>query len=183
MKKGRHIILALVLLGFAIPMVASHGDENISKAEELIRQKVPCQELSDEQLELIGDYYMEQMHQGDAHAKMDAMMGGENSESLRDMHMRMAKAFYCGEHQAMAGMKGMMNMSGEKMRMMCMNSGGPSAHHSSGGGNMQGMMSGAMMGGMGGAASLLWLVYLAVASFVFSVIFWWSKNLVGANKR
>jgi len=35
-------------------------------------------------------------------------MGGEGSESLRQMHINMGLSFYCGEHKAMSG--GMMNM-------------------------------------------------------------------------
>ena len=112
MKKTIFTIAVLSLLMAAL--VTAHGEEGFAAAEELIDSKVPCSELSEEQLELIGDYYMEQMHPGEAHEQMDAMMGGEGSESLRLMHIRMAQSFYCGEHQMMG--PGMMNqMMGSNM--------------------------------------------------------------------
>jgi len=86
--------------------------------------------LTEEQLEAIGDYYMEQMHPGEAHELMDKMMGGEGSESLRQMHVTMAKRLYCNEDAG--GMMG----SGQTMGMMNMM-----------GGNMMGMMGDSMMGG------------------------------------
>src|SRR3989344_9516564 len=53
---------------------------------------------------------MEQMHPGEAHEMMDQMMGGEGSESLRQVHINMAKRLYCNE--GVGGMMGggMMNM-------------------------------------------------------------------------
>ncbi len=86
------IIAALIL----IPLAAAQAGEDFSEAEAIIGQKVPCSDLSFEQLEKIGDYYMEQIHPGDAHEAMDAMMGGEGSQSLAQMHVSMAYRFYCG---------------------------------------------------------------------------------------
>ena len=100
----------IVLLAFSIGMVfiSAHGEEDFAQAEEIIQQKIPCSELTEEQLELIGDYYMEQMHPGEAHEIMDEMMGGEGSENLKQMHINMGLSFYCGESETMSS--GMMNM-------------------------------------------------------------------------
>ena len=50
---------------------------------------------------------MEQMHPGELHEIMDERMGGDGSEQLRQVHIAIARNFYCGEHQAMMPM--MMN--------------------------------------------------------------------------
>lgn len=101
-------IIAIIFLVFSIGFAYAHGEEDFAKAEEIIKQKVPCNELTDEDLEIIGEYYMEQMHPGELHEIMDERMGGEGSESLKRVHINMGKAFYCGEHDYMSS--GMMSM-------------------------------------------------------------------------
>ena len=111
MKSTRALqALAALILGMMLAFpAAAHSDEDFEKAEMLIAGNAPCSELSDEQLELMGDYYMEQMHPGELHEIMDERMGGEGSETLRQVHISMAKSFYCGDSNAMgAGMMGMM---------------------------------------------------------------------------
>ena len=89
-------------------------EHNIAETKQLIDSEISCDNLTDEQLEAIGDYYMGQMHQGEAHEIMDKMMGGEGSESLRQMHITMAKRIYCNE--GVSGMMPMMmNMMGGNM--------------------------------------------------------------------
>lgn len=102
--------------------VVAHSEDEFGAAEELIQQKISCSEITNDQLELIGDYYMEQMHPGGAHEQMDAFLGGEGSDNLRQMHILLAKNFYCGDHQgmtpAMMSMmmgRGMMGWSGRMM--------------------------------------------------------------------
>ena len=108
------ILLVLALLNLSLVMAQEH---NFEDARQLIENKVSCSKLSNEQLETIGDYYMEQMHPGDAHDVMDLMMGGEGSESLKQVHINIAKSFYCGENNAMS--PAMMNMMmGRGNRMM-----------------------------------------------------------------
>ncbi len=111
MKK--YITLLLILL---IPFALAHGEETFVEAESIIDAKIDCDQLTDEQLEVIGDYYMEQMHPGESHETMDEMMGGEGSESLKNMHINMARSFYCGEHGMMDS--GMMDMMMGRNNMM-----------------------------------------------------------------
>jgi|TARA_B100001971_G_C18140262_1_gene509991 putative membrane protein len=98
MKK---ILLIYLILIISPISVLAHGEETFAIAEEIIKSKTPCDQLTDNQLEILGDYYMEQMHPGEAHNTMDDMMGGVGSSSLEEMHINMGNAFYCGEHEAM----------------------------------------------------------------------------------
>lgn len=96
------------------PIVLANGEHDhegeIEEGRTLVESGISCDELSDEQREAIGEYYMEQMHPGEEHEAMDEMMGGEGSESLRSMHIQMARSRYCDE----GGMMGMMG-SGSMM--------------------------------------------------------------------
>ncbi len=104
MKKLLAILMVIV---FSAAAAAQSGEFN--EAKQLIGSKVPCDQLSESQLEEIGDYYMEQMHPGELHEIMDLRMGGEGSDSLRLAHTSMAKSFYCGDNTAMgSGMMGLM---------------------------------------------------------------------------
>lgn len=85
----------LVVALLVLPFVAAHGAESFAQAQSLIAQNASCSTLSEEQLEMIGDYYMEQMHPGEAHEMMDAMHGGEGSLELGQMHTAMARNIYC----------------------------------------------------------------------------------------
>ncbi len=105
--------VAIFLLGFAFATTNSFAE-----GEQLVKDKIDCGQLNDEQLEKIGDYYMEQMHPGEAHELMDQMMGGEGSESLKQVHINMAKSLYCGDKTAGYGVMGTGMMSGGMMNMM-----------------------------------------------------------------
>ncbi len=100
MKLYISLVLFLVFLIGILPFVAGHGEEDFAEAEEIIKMKVACENLSEEQFEILGDYYMEQLHPGELHEAMDERMGGEGSSSLTQMHIAMGKAFYCGERGA-----------------------------------------------------------------------------------
>ena len=109
MKKTLIYILIFVL---SIGIVYSAADE-FTEAKKIVDAKTPCSKLTENQLEMIGDYYMEQMHPGEAHTTMDKMMGGEGSESLRLMHIAIAKRIYCNEMNSSIdyGYRGMMGSS------------------------------------------------------------------------
>ena len=92
--KKYFIYLLIMILG--IYFVFADAEE-FAEAKKLIDAKTPCSSLNENQLENIGDYLMEQMHPGQAHELMDKMMGGEGSESLRLMHIAMAKRLYCND--------------------------------------------------------------------------------------
>ena len=110
--KKTHLYLYLLTLVMAaillLPLISA--DEDFSNAEQLISSGASCKELTSEQLKSIGDYYMEQMHPGEAHELMDSMMGGEGSKSLKQVHINMAKRIYCKESIYIG--YGMMNAGG-----------------------------------------------------------------------
>ncbi|MBI5135145.1 hypothetical protein HZA86_02840 [Candidatus Uhrbacteria bacterium] len=87
--------------------VSTTGTDEFVQAKALIDQGVSCSQLSTDQLERLGDYYMEQMMPGPAHKNMEQILGGEGSESLKQMHILMARRWYCGDAVGM-GMMGMM---------------------------------------------------------------------------
>lgn len=123
--KTPSIILIFFLI--SITLVSAHVEhkEIITQGKALIAQNVECEELTDNQLEAIGEYFMEQMHPEKEHEEMDAMMGGEGSKELRQMHINMAQMHYCN------GMMGGMTGGNDMMN----------------GGMMNMMMGGSMMGG------------------------------------
>ena len=115
------VILALGMLLLSIVLVSADGDHQseFEEGKKLVDSGMSCDNLTDEQLEAIGEYYMEQMHPGEAHELMDEMMGGEGSENLKQVHIQMAKRLYCNENaggmMGSGGMMGMMNMMGGGM--------------------------------------------------------------------
>ena len=131
---------------------------------------------------------MEQMHPGEAHETMDEMMGGEGSESLKQIHINMARFFYCGESGAMSS--GMMNM------MMGRGMMGSSGMMNSNYGNMMGdgyankgyggmMMGTNMMGSSFGGGSW-WLFsvvgmlfWIALLIALILLIIWLYKKMIG----
>ena len=149
------VIFLIASLGFSAAMT----QQEIQAAKKLIDTKASCSNLSDEQLELIGDYEMELMHPGQAHDTMEQMMGGEGSESLRLMHISMAERIHCKEPNAAVnfGMMGygMMGSRGSMMGGNIMNNNGMI-------GGYGGMMNGyGMMGNYGsGYWSFSYVLYI-----------------------
>ena len=151
------ILIVLIALSF---LVAAHSEEDFTQAENLIQSKISCDQLSDEQLEMIGDYYMEQIHPGDAHEAMDEMMGGEGSESLKQMHIAMARDFYCGDYEnTPSGMMGTMM--------------GHNYDYGSGiGAGMMGVRNYGMMGYYGGWNIYTILGLILLIGLIFLVYMW-----------
>ena len=144
MKKIKLMLIMGVLLVFITGLASAHGD--FTEAKKFVEGKVSCGNLTDEQIEEVGDYLMELMHPGDAHIQMHEMMGGEDSKTVKLMHVNMAKMMYCNEGEGMSNMMGMMSGSG----MMGSGSGGMMSGDMAGGsGGMMGMMP-MMMNTMGG---------------------------------
>ena len=84
MRKILFVIMVVLLLNISLVFAHEH---NFAETKQLIDSGISCDKLTDEQLEAIGDYYMEQMHPGEAHEMMDKMIGGEGSESLNNMQI------------------------------------------------------------------------------------------------
>ena len=129
------LIIVVMILIPGLVYASSDGHDDFSDAFEIIENNVACEDLSDDEFEHLGDYYMEQMHPGEAHVRMDQMMGGEDSESLRNMHISMGKKFYCNNDEDYSG-GGMMESGMMNNKMMS-----------------NGMMSGGMMGSIGSFGS------------------------------
>src|SRR3990167_6176032 len=91
----RYIIYFLIFI-FSIGIVLADADD-FADAKNIINAKTPCANLSESQLETLGDYFMEQMHPGESHETMEKLMGGEGSESLRLIHIAMAQRLYCND--------------------------------------------------------------------------------------
>src|SRR3989338_3915788 len=114
MKKIIFVMAVILLLNLSL--VSAITQQEINEAKSLIDSKADCKSLSDSQLEIMGEYYMEQMHPGESHELMHQMMGlKEGSEAEEQFHINMAKAIYCGETNAF-GSGGM--MGGGMMSMM-----------------------------------------------------------------
>lgn len=142
---------------FVLADSADSHKSGIEEGQKLVEEKINCDDLNDEQLEAVGEYLMEQMHPGESHEIMDQMMGGEDSDSLKQMHIQMAKRIYCNED--IGGMMGggMMNMM---MGNNMMGSGMMSGANNSGTGNMMNMM------GWGSGMGWSWF------GWIFMILFW-----------
>jgi len=120
MKKILSLTILIISISLLNVSLVSAHEHDFTETKQLIDSGISCDELTDEQLEAVGDYYMEQMHPGEAHEMMDKMMGGEGSDSLKQVHIQMAKRLYCNED--IGGF-----MGGGMMNMMMGNSSNPSA--------------------------------------------------------
>lgn len=170
------IALVLALAGVAF---ASMSSEDLAAAKKLIDSETSCDELSDGQLELIGEYYMEQMHPGEQHELMDRMMGGEGSERLKLQHIQIAQVLYCGRSDTNVTYGGMM-----AMMPMFYRSGGyytPGAFGSGmmGSGMMGGFYGGGMMDGLGWVLGLVFWILVLVTLIL--LVIWLYKNVTGTG--
>ncbi len=158
------ILIFGVLLLSVVVLVSANGDHQseIEESREIVESGIGCDELSNGQLEAIGEYYMEQMHPGEAHKIMDNMMGGEGSESLKQVHINMAKRLYCNEDVGGMMGGGMMAMMGNNMM-----------------GNSPGYY-GYDSFGYGSFWNIVWLIFLiGVIALIIWLIYKFTKKRVG----
>ncbi len=132
------------MLYLATSIFAVSQDE-LAQAKQLIDSNASCASLSDEQFELIGEYFMEQMHPGEAHDFMHRMMGlQEGTQEEKQFHVNLAKSMYCGEGTSSG-------MTGSGVR----------------GGMMQTMMGSGTNGGWGGMMGYGWSGTEGITGLVF----------------
>lgn len=109
MKKIIYFSVIFLVLSLSIASVYAVTQEELNQAKALINSNISCNKLSNDQLEIIGEYYMEQMMPGEAHKRAHEMMGlKEGSEAEEQFHINMAKRSYCGENISIMAGGGMM---------------------------------------------------------------------------
>ena len=149
MKK---IMLVFGIFLLSISLVLANGDHQseIEEGKKLVDSGISCDKLTDEQLESIGEYYMEQMHPGEQHEAMHKMMGmEEGTEYHEQVHVNMARMMYCGE----GGMMGDGMMNGGMMGANMMDRQTPQTNM------MQGMMGNWGYSGYWDFWNIIWLLF------------------------
>jgi hypothetical protein len=183
------ILIGILLLSTAL--VSANGNHQAISEEgrKLVDSNVGCEDLTKEQLETVGEYFMEQMHPGEAHENMHEIMGiEEGTEYHERFHVNIAKMMYCGEGGMMGS--GMMNMMPMMMNMMgngnTMGSGG--MMDMMGGQNMQsGMMQGMMGYGFGywnfvNVLYIILLIGLIILVYLWIIKLWKNMKTKGGKK-
>ncbi|MBI3412804.1 MAG: hypothetical protein HY051_01855 [Candidatus Aenigmarchaeota archaeon] len=163
------LVISLVLL-LNLGLAGAIANQEINKARDLIDPKVGCDKMTNEQLEIIGEYYMEQMRPGESHGLMHKMMGlEEGSEAEKQFHVIMARIFYCNEVGAGSSgyMMGMMPM------MMNMISGNMMGVQSPQANIMQGMMGNWGYSGYWNFSNVLYTILLI--GLIILVYLWITK--------
>ena len=99
MKKILSLGVLFLILSLSIMSVYAVSQDELNQAKALIDSNIICNQLTNDQLEIMGEYYMEQMMPGEAHERAHQMMGlTEGSEAEEQFHINMAKRIYCGEN-------------------------------------------------------------------------------------
>ncbi|MBI5797442.1 hypothetical protein HZA98_00880 [Candidatus Woesearchaeota archaeon] len=164
MKQTRIVFILGIVLLLSLSIAFAHEEETFAEGQALVESKVSCDNLTQEQLAAIGEWYMEQMHPGTSHEIMDAMMGLEdNPERDLAFHSSLGEQFYCGQTSNASYTYGMMN------------------------GYSYGMMSGfgSMMNwGYGTSSWWLWCIlgFIIIAAIIFAVVFWGVYYLIRRKK-
>jgi len=164
------LVIELMLIPIFVLANGAHQNE-IEEGRKLVESGVSCDELSDEQLEAIGEYYMEQMHPGEAHETMHKMMGiKEDTEYHEQFHINFAERMYCGDYVGCPMMEtvltnystNVVRSRGMMGRGMMGNSGGMMMPMMMGGRNMMGggMLSNTGFGyGYSGFWNIIWYLF------------------------
>ena len=93
------MLVMFVMLLFNSSFAKAVTQQELSDAKSLIDSKADCKYLSDSQLEVIGEYYMEQMHPGESHELMQQIMGlKDGSQEEEQFHINFARKIYCGQN-------------------------------------------------------------------------------------
>ena len=99
MKKILSLGVLFLILSLSIMSVYAVTQDELNQAKTLIDSNISCNQLTNNHLEIIGEYYMEQMMPGEAHVRAHQMMGLiDGSEAEEQFHINMAKRIYCGEN-------------------------------------------------------------------------------------
>ncbi|HQT44642.1 MAG TPA: hypothetical protein PLO51_01570 [Candidatus Micrarchaeota archaeon] len=106
MRKFYGILMFLALFGAAF----AANTAEIAAGKALVDARANCTSLNQDQLESIGEYFMELQHPGAAHDYVEAMMGGDGSVSLKNAHIQMAQVLYCGRTDTPLTYGGMMGL-------------------------------------------------------------------------
>jgi len=148
-------------------------DQNIESVEE-----IDCSKVSEEELEELGDAVMSKIHPDEeVHNRMDEMMGGEGSGSLRVAHINMALSYLeCGNGRGFGGMMGMMTDRGMMNDDYNFSSTGGGVNMMGWGGN--GFGYGMMNPYFGGFFGILGVVFwiLLIALLVAMIRYFWRKG-------
>lgn len=92
------LLIMLVLMLLASQLFAHRGlglkiEYEIGRT--LVAQNVSCENLSDFELEMIGDYYLETKYPGRYHEMIDSGMGSRTEEEINQFHRDVAYEYYC----------------------------------------------------------------------------------------
>ncbi len=172
-------MFALLLVVALLPLFSEGASsEEITAGKALVEQKIACNDLSEVQLEKIGEYYMELRHPGASHDWVETMMGGEGPDNLRLAHIRMAQVFYCGQGPARTDRYWMIPMMGFSVNGEAWNSGGWNGMMGYGGyGGMMGYGWNGSGWTLNGILFTLLLIGTTVGAFLWVLKLW---NEVGA---
>lgn len=122
MNKYLHAVLVSGLTLALVPVSSAHIGDGVLTPSDVLEEirvaqnaafvsDIDCGLVTYEQLEELGDAWMETVHPGEEHEFMDQMMGGEGSESLRVAHVQMgARYLGCGGYDGRGGMMGSSGM-------------------------------------------------------------------------
>lgn len=164
------IVVSFLLLAMTGVLAEEDRGTEIQSGQAIVEAKTSCDVLTNDQLEAVGEYYMELMHPGALHDAMEQVMGlEEGTQEHKDFHIALGERMYCGvsNSSTSTGMRGYYGMMG------------------SGNWGTYSMMSGY---GYGYAPSYsfwsFWNISCIIfTALIFAVIFWGVHALISKKKR